>query len=118
MILKHYSGLSDEKLVEHLNTYWSYQLFCQLELAQGEFIRDKSLVSRVRKELSSIDYQKIQQVFQKHWKDKLPANERKALLMDATCFESYLRKHTTKYMYSTGCILLNDSQEDSKNPQL
>ncbi len=94
MILKHYSGLSDEKLVEGLNTDWSYQLFCQLELAEGEFIRDKSLVSRVRKELSGIDYQQIQQVLQKHWKDKLPANERKAVLMDATCFESHLRYPT------------------------
>ncbi len=72
MILKHYSGLSDEKLVEGLNTDWSYQLFCQLELAEGEFIRDKSLVSRVRKQLSGIDYPQIQQVLQKHWKDNCP----------------------------------------------
>jgi hypothetical protein len=103
MILKHYSGLSDEKLVEGLNTDWSYQLFCQLELAEGEFIRDKSLVSRVRKELSGIDYQQIQQVLQKHWKDKLPANERKAVLMDATCFESHLRYPTDVKLLFEAC---------------
>ena len=107
MILKHYSGLSDEKLVQHLNTDWSYQLFCQLELAEGEFIRDKSLVSRVRKELSGLDYQTIQQVLQKHWKDKLPANERKALLMDATCFESYLRYPTDVKLLFESCQWLN-----------
>jgi hypothetical protein len=107
MLLKHYSGLSDEKLVDRLNTDWSYQLFCQLELAEGEFIRDKSLVSRVRKELSGIAYQKIQHVLQKHWKDNLPANERKTLLMDATCFESYLRYPTDVKLLFECCQWLN-----------
>ncbi len=107
MMLKHYSGLSDEKLVQHLNTDWSYQLFCQLELAEGEFIRDKSLVSKVRKEFSGLDYQNIQQVLQKHWKGRLPANEGKALLMDATCFESYLRYPTDVKLLFEGCQWLN-----------
>lgn len=107
LLLKHYSGLSDEKLVDQLNTDWSYQLFCGLELADGEFIRDKSLVTRIRKQVSAVDYQKVQQVFQQHWKQKLPEDEKKGLLMDATCFESYLRYPTDVKLLWESCQWLH-----------
>ncbi|MBD0298242.1 MAG: hypothetical protein ICV84_24095 [Flavisolibacter sp.] len=61
----------------------------------------------MRKELSAIDYQHIQQVFQKHGKDKLPPNERKALLMDATCLESNLRYPTDVKLLFEPCQWLN-----------
>ena len=44
MLLKHYLGLSDEMLIERLNTDWSMQLFCGINLGT-KIIRNKNLVS-------------------------------------------------------------------------
>jgi transposase, IS5 family len=84
MFLKHYTGLSDELLVERLNTDWSFQLFCHLDLSDGEFIRDKTLVTRVRMELSSRHWGDYQRIFQKYWKGELTIEELKVILMDTT----------------------------------
>ena len=94
MLLKHYTGLSDEMLVERLNTDFAYQLFCQLALEPGEFIRDRSLVTRVRKELSTKSWGEWQLIFQRYWKGEIDSQELKTLLMDATCYESYIRYPT------------------------
>src|ERR1700728_3341496 len=45
MVLKHYLGLSDAKLIERINTDWSLQYFCGIQLKAGEIIRDKELTS-------------------------------------------------------------------------
>lgn len=84
MLLKHYSGLSDEKVVERLNTYWAYQAFCHLTLLPGELIKDRSLVTLVRKEVSALGWSCLQNIFQSHWKPLLSPQECKTLLMDAT----------------------------------
>ncbi len=84
MLLKHYSGLSDEKLVERLNTDWVYQVFCHLELLPGEIIKDQSLVTRVGKEVSALGWSRLQNLFQSHWKPLLSPQELKTLLMDAS----------------------------------
>ena len=44
MILKHYLGLSDELLIERLNTDWCMQYFCGVQLGLRK-IKDKNLVS-------------------------------------------------------------------------
>jgi transposase, IS5 family len=94
ILLKHYSGLSDEKLVERLNTDWAYQAFCHLTLLPGELIKDRSLVTRVRKEVSALGWSCLQNLFQNHWKPLLSPQELKTLLMDATCYESWIRYPT------------------------
>ena len=43
MVLKHYLGLSDELLIERLNTDWCMQYFCGLQLGLRK-IKDKNLV--------------------------------------------------------------------------
>ncbi|MBS1918909.1 MAG: transposase [Bacteroidetes bacterium] len=43
--LKHYLQLSDELLIERLNTDWSMQLFCGILLRPDEKIRDTNLHS-------------------------------------------------------------------------
>ena len=43
MILKHYLGISDELLIERINTDWSMQLFCGILLKPHERIRDTNL---------------------------------------------------------------------------
>jgi transposase, IS5 family len=48
MFLKHYTKLSDEKLLERFNTDWAIQMFCGALLSDNEMIRDNSFVSSVR----------------------------------------------------------------------
>src|SRR5690606_36281372 len=48
MFLKHYTGLSDEKLLDRFNTDWAMQMFCGTLLSDNECIRDNSFVSKVR----------------------------------------------------------------------
>ena len=106
MFIKAYSGLSDEKLIDRMNTDWSFQLFCGLRLSRGERIRDKSIVSRIRKYLSEhLDQVRMQEVLLSFWKQDMSATH--VLLMDATCYESYVRFPTdvkllwesTSYLY-------------------
>lgn len=47
LFLKHQLGVSDEKLIEHLNHNVSLQLFCGLRLGK-KLIRDTGIVSRIR----------------------------------------------------------------------
>jgi hypothetical protein len=44
MILKYHLGLSDEQLIERLNTDWCMQYFCCIQLSVRK-IKDKNLVS-------------------------------------------------------------------------
>ena len=44
LILKHYTGLSDEMLIDRLNTDWCMQYFCGVQLNLRR-IKDKNLVS-------------------------------------------------------------------------
>ena len=48
LILKHYMGLSDEMLIERINTDWGMQLFCGILLKPGEVIKDRNLPSKWR----------------------------------------------------------------------
>lgn len=93
MFLKAYLDISDEKLVERFNTDWSLQLFCGKLLGDTEKIRDLSIVSRIRTYLAEhTDWQQLQKVLLNHWKKDMENTH--MLLMDATCYESYIRYPT------------------------
>jgi len=47
MFLKHYTNLSDEKLIERINTDWAMQFFCGIQLKTDEMIKDAGLVINV-----------------------------------------------------------------------
>ncbi|ANQ48004.1 DDE transposase [Flammeovirga sp. MY04] len=93
MFLKSYSGLSDEKLIERINTDWAYQMFCFRLLGDHEEIKDITLPSTIRSYLSTnIDMDKLQFILLKHWKGDIKYFN--MLLMDATCYESDIRHPT------------------------
>ena len=93
MFLKSYSGLSDEKLIERLNTDWAYQMFCFRLLRDDEIIQDITLPSTTRSYISSIiDINGLQQTLLKFWKGDIDFSN--LLLMDATCYESDVRYPT------------------------
>ncbi len=87
MILKHYLGISDELLIERINTDWSMQLFCGMLLKPHERIRDTNLPSWWRTYIGMhLDINAMQQSLATHWK---PFMSDTAISMhDATCYES------------------------------
>ena len=90
MFLKHYTGLSDQKLLDRFNTDWALQLFCGTLLADNESIKDNSFVSKVRSYLGQhVDMQAVQKVLISAWKQEIP--DKNVLLMDATCYEVHMR---------------------------
>ena len=92
MFLKAYSGLSDRKLVEHLNGSIEYQMFCGIFLGP-ERLPDFKFVSRIRTELSiKLQISTVQQVFARAWKPYI--QNPNVVLEDATCYESYIRYPT------------------------
>jgi len=93
MLLKHELGVSDEALIEHINTNECLQLFCHMQLGPFQCIRDTGIVSRVRGYLAHhADLTQVQMILARHWKGEI--NFHHVLKMDATCYESYIRYPT------------------------
>ncbi|MFY8069214.1 MAG: transposase, partial [Flavobacterium sp.] len=90
IFLKHYTGLSDEKLLESFHTNWAMQMFCGVLLSDNERIKDNAFVARIRSYLGNhLDLNLFQNVMINNWKAEIP--DKNVLLMDATCYEVYLR---------------------------
>ncbi|MEA5261062.1 transposase [Arcicella aquatica] len=105
MLLKHYTGLSDEKLLESFHTNWAMQIFCGTLLADNERIKDNAFVSRVRSYLGNhLDLNLFQSVMINNWKGEIP--DKNVLLMDATCYEVYLRIPTDVKLLWEACTWL------------
>ena len=84
MFLKNYSGLSDRKLIEHLNGNIEWQFFCGIFLGFNR-IHNYKIVSQIRCELAAkLDIEKTEKIFYKY-------NYRLGLV----CFfvKNYWRKH-------------------------
>ena len=98
--LKPYLSLSDQKLVERLNTDWSLQLFCGRLFQTGQLIKDSNLPSRIRQYMSAhLNIDEFQEVLIENWKGGL--ENLHCILVDATVYESYIK-------YPTDCKLLWD----------
>lgn len=109
MFVKAYLNLSDEKLIERFNTDWGLQLFCGKLLSDNQRIRDKAIVSRVRSYLAEhTDWQPLQGVLINHWKPDM--NNTHVLLMDATCYESYIRFPTDVKLLWESCHWVFEQQ--------
>jgi transposase, IS5 family len=86
-ILKHYLGLSDALLIERINTDWSMQMFCGIQLKPNEVIKDTNLPSFWRGYIgASLDINAMQKEFVAAWKPYL--NDTSFSSEDATCYES------------------------------
>jgi len=92
MFLKSYTGLSDRKLIDHLNGSIHYQLFCGILLGFDN-LPDFKIVSRIRTELSKkLKVKSTQELLARAWKPYI--HQPNIVLEDATCYESYLRYPT------------------------
>jgi transposase, IS5 family len=109
MFLKHYTKLSDEKLLERFNTDWAIQMFCGALLSDNEMIRDNSFVSSVRGFLGGcVDFEEFQRKIIENWKEEIP--DKNVLLEDATCYEVYIRFPTDVKLLWEACEWLWEKQ--------
>ena len=109
MLLKHYSGMSDEKLLDAFNTNYSYQMFCDCVINPLHPIRDRAFVCRVRKFLAlHCEMQKLRKILINAWKGELP--HKNMLLMDATCYEVNIRFPTDVKLLWEACSWLWETQ--------
>lgn len=85
--LKHYMQISDELLMQRINTDWSMQLFCGIALRPDEKIRDTNLPGWWRTYIGThLNIDDMQKEFAQHWK---PFMEQRGVgMQDATCYES------------------------------
>jgi len=87
LVLKHYTNLSDEMLIERINTDWCMQMFCGILLKPGEVIQDRNLPSRWRGYIGHrLNVDKLQKELVAHWKPWM--SEVNISSEDATCYES------------------------------
>ncbi len=94
MFLKSYTQSSDEKLIERLDTDYSFQFFCGVYLASGQMIKDGKLPGKIRCELAGkLDIHSCQKVLSAHWKPYLENTN--IMLEDATCYETDMRSRPT-----------------------
>ena len=90
MFLKAYLNVSDRQLIERFNTDYSLQMFCGKLLAEDKQIRDYTLMTGIRAYIEAhCEWEQVQSVLLNHWKKDV--NNSHVLLMDATCYESYIR---------------------------
>jgi IS5 family transposase len=109
MFLKAYLSMSDEALIERYNTDFSLQMFCGKILKSGQFIRDKAILSRIRSYMADhVDLFQMQDVLINHWKRNM--NNTHVLLMDATCYESYVRFPTDVKLLWESCHWIYEKQ--------
>ena len=109
MFLKSYLKISDEKLIERFNTDWSLQIFCGKLLRDDQKIRDNAIVSRTRSYLAEhVDLFHLQDILIGHWKRDM--NNTQVLLMDATCYESYVRFPTDVKLLWESCQWVFEKQ--------
>ena len=122
MFLKSCLKLSDEKLIERFNTHRALRLFCGRLLKDNQKIRDKAIVSRIRTCIvEHADWQQLQRVLLNHWKRDM--NNTHVLLMDATCYESYVRfpadvkllRESTHRVFENQCLTGSESIKLLKN---
>ena len=109
MFLKAYLNNSDEKLIERFNTDISLQIFCGKLLKHDEYIKDNAIVSRIRSYIAeNCDWPLLQEVLINHWKRDM--NNTHVLMMDATCYESYIRFPTDVKLLWESCEWIFEKQ--------
>ncbi len=108
MFLKHYLGLSDEKLVERLNTDWELQMFCGRQFKDNQRIKDRNLPSRIRSYIGlHLSIEAFQDALITNWKPYL--EDTHCGLFDATAYESYIKFPTDEKLLWDCCLWVFES---------
>lgn len=117
MFLKHQMGVSDEKLIDHINHNVSLQLFCNMRLGNLELIRDTGIISRIRGYLGEyMDLNQFQTNLIEEWREDITHPHLSK--MDAVCFESYVRFPTDVKLLWECCQWVYEKELFSKRKLL
>ncbi|MFM8913342.1 MAG: transposase, partial [Flammeovirgaceae bacterium] len=116
LFLQTYSQLSDRKFIDHFNGNWQWQMFCGVQLQIHEPIRDRNLMSRIRKYVSQyLDLNQFQHALIDHWKPVMTNTH--VGMSDATAYESQMRYPTdVKLLWE--CYQYLQSELQKLNEQL
>lgn len=117
LFLKHYLGLSDELLIERINTDWSMQYFCGIRLKPHEVIKDTDLPSTWRSFIGAhLNLDELQKIFVAHWMPYM--SDTNISSEDATCYESRISYPTPAKLLWDCChktyLLCNDLRKQLK----
>ncbi|MBN2893993.1 MAG: transposase [Bacteroidales bacterium] len=92
MFLKHYTNLSDRKLLDRLNSDYQFQFFCNMFIDPLHPIENYKKISEARVEIAeNVNIKEFQKLLAQSWAEHL---DPKIVLTDATCYESYIRYPT------------------------
>ena len=90
MLLKSYTGLSDQDLIAQLNANIHFQIFCGVRINPLSPLSNFKIVSEIRCELGKkLNIDSSQQVLADYWKPYLEHTS--VMMTDATCYESAIR---------------------------
>jgi transposase, IS5 family len=104
-ILKFYNKCSDAKVIEQLNGNPQMQLFCSMQLKQGEQIKDKDMAGRWRRHIGLyLDIDHLQLLCVQHWRPWL--RHVHLGLCDATVFESHIAYPTDAGLLWKSCCMV------------
>jgi len=110
LFLQSYTRLSDRQFIDHFNGNWQMQMFCGVQLRINEAVKDKNLMSRVRRYVSEyMDLEQFQQVLIKYWKPYM--NNVHVGMCDATVYESSLRYPTDVKLLWECCLYVQEQIE-------
>jgi transposase, IS5 family len=110
LFLQSYTQLSDRKFIDHFNGNWQMQMFCGIQLAVNELIKDRNLMSRLRSYVSRyLNLEEFQTLLMKEWKPYLVNTH--VGMSDATVYESYMRYPTDVKLLWECCEYLQGEME-------
>lgn len=93
LFLQAYTKFSDRKFIDHFNANWQMQMFCGTQLPLNQTIKDRNLMSRIRKQIAQhLDLAKFQTMLVSHWKPLMADTH--VGMSDATVYESHMRYPT------------------------
>ena len=107
LFLQAYTQQSDRHFIDHLNGNWQWQMFCGIQLPINQPIRDRNLMSRIRKYVSQyFDLEKFQHILIVHWKPVMTNTH--VGMSDATVYESQMRYPTDVKLLWECCEYLQE----------
>jgi len=115
--LKHYLCLSDEMLIQRINTDWGMQYFCGIQLRPTDVIKDGNLPSHWRSYIGEhLDIEAMQMIFARYWKKDMDHTQMSG--EDATCYESRISYPTPVKLLWDCChktyMIYNESRKKLK----
>lgn len=105
MFLKSLWACSDRELMDRLRTDWAMQFFCEVYIAPYTELPHFKMISAIRCELARyMDMDALQVSLVEHWK---PYMEDTTIgLVDATCYETWMRYPTDEKLLWESCAWL------------